>query len=393
MIKIKGKYCSIDLFSGAGGLSLGFEMAGFKPQVGVEFNHECVQTYKKNHPNTTIIEKDIRLVETDSITKILEDSNFQQVDVITGGPPCEGFSLAGKRDVNDPRNKLFNEYIRFVEDLRPYVAVMENVSGILNMKSDKNEKVGDLIKRSFNSIGYKVDHKVLLATDYGVPQHRKRVFFIATRLDTIIRFPKPTHFKITENQAQLKGDLKPYVNVNDAICDLPPLKPGEEKNQYESPPLSGYQQWARENVMVNTLSNHKAVNHRHYMVERFKRIPPGKGIKEAWESIPEEYRPKKVYSARNRRLSLDRPSFTVTAHCLDEIIHPIQDRGLTPREAARLQSFPDWYLFEGPHTMFHSDPRQDQYEQIGDAVPPLLARAIAFEVLNMIKSCNTETKG
>ena len=387
------EYTFIDLFSGAGGLTLGFRLAGFKPLLAVDINHEAMLTYRRNNPDVIAIEEDIHKVDAEgALDKIVGKFGNDVVDVIIGGPPCEGFSIAGDRDPNDPRNRSFEELIRFVEVMKPKIVVMENVRGLLSMKDPNGTPVVHRIIMSFKRIGYKVDCRVLNAADYGVPQLRERVIFIATCLDIPIIFPKPTHAPINNKtlyevvDERPSSNLRPYVTVWEAIGDLPPLAPGEEKTVYEKDPFTEYQKWARNGVPKNGLRNHKAVNHRKYMIERFKYIPPGKGLKDVWDEIPIELRPKKLYGARCRRLDPNKPAFTVTAHCLDEMIHPYQHRAITPREAARLQSFPDWYIFEGPYVIFHSDPRQDQYEQIGDAVPPLLAKAVAGAVRTMLDS-------
>jgi len=385
------KYTVVDLFCGAGGLTLGFRLAGFKPLLAIDINHEAMLTYRRNNPDVIAIEEDIHKVDAErALDRISNKFGDATVDVIVGGPPCEGFSIAGDRDPNDPRNRLFEELIRFVKVMKPKIVVMENVKGLLSMKDPNGTLTVHRIIKSFNDIGYKVKYKVLNAADYGVPQIRERVFFIATRLDVPILFPEPTHAPINARTLdvflgkRVSNTLKPYVTVWEAIGDLPPLAPGEEKTVYEKEPFTDYQRWARKGVPKDGLRNHKAVKHRKYMVERFKYIPPGKGLKDVWDRIPPHLKPKKLYGARCRRLDPNKPAFTVTAHCLDEMIHPYQHRAITPREAARLQSFPDWYVFEGPHVIFHSDPRQDQYEQIGDAVPPLLAKAVAEAVKTML---------
>lgn len=388
------KYTFIDLFSGAGGLTLGFRLAGYKPLLAIDMNHEAMLTYRRNNPDVVAIEDDIHRVDVEkTLDMIVNRFGDDTVDVIVAGPPCEGFSIAGERDPNDPRNRLFEELIRFVKAIKPKVVVMENVRGLLSMKDPNGTLVVHRILRSFKDVGYRVSYKVLNAADYGVPQIRERVFFIATRLNVPILFPKPTHAPINMSAKKTLDtylgrdhfeNLKPYVTVWEAIGDLPPVAPGEEKTVYEMEPFTDYQRWVRQGVPKDGLRNHRAVKHKAYMIERFKYIPPGKGLKDVWDKMPSHLRPRKLYAARCRRLDPHRPAFTVTSHCLDEMIHPYQHRAITPREAARLQSFPDWYVFEGPLVTFHGDPHQDQYEQIGDAVPPLLAKAVAEAVKKML---------
>lgn len=385
------RYTFIDLFSGAGGLTLGFRMAGFEPLLAIDSNHEAMLTYKRNNLKVIAIEEDIHKVDAEkALDMVAGKFGDAIVDVVVGGPPCEGFSIAGDRDPNDPRNRLFEELIRFVAAVKPKIVVVENVKGLLSMKDPDGSLTVHRVIKSFSDIGYRVGYKVLNAIDYGVPQVRERVFFIATRLGIPIVPPRPTNAPANTRALDTflgnggPGALKPYVTVWEAIGDLPPLAPGEEKTAYEVEPFTDYQKQAREDVPRDGLRNHKVVKHRKYMVERFKRIPPGEGLKDVWDSIPSHLKPRKLYSARCRRLDPDKPAFTVTSHCLDEMIHPYQHRAITPREAARLQSFPDWYVFEGPLAKFHSDPKQDQYEQVGDAVPPLLAKAVAEAVKKML---------
>ena len=182
---------------------------------------------------------------------------------------------------------------------------------------------------------------------------------------------------------QLKKVKKKIVTSGEAISDLPPLDPGEEKKIYTSPPENNFQMLMRKGSKY--LQSHKAVNHRKYMIERFSYIKKGNGMKHAWDNMPDHVRPRRLYAARCRRLDPEKPSYTITSHCLDEIIHPYKNRAISPREAARLQSFPDRYLFIGKYVVFHSAPEQDRYEQIGDAVPPLLAKGIAEKLKRFIR--------
>lgn len=365
MVKLANKdrgLRAVDLFSGCGGLTLGFEREGFTTLLGVELNPQQAATFEANHRDIPVIRRDIRRVSNELVQGHLAGN---RVDVIIAGPPCEGFSIAGNRDEDDPRNDLFVHVVRLAKALEPAVILIENVPGLLSMK---NGQVIQEIHRRLRGIGYEPAHTVLNASRFGVPQNRSRLFVVSTRDGgggDIIR--------------ALEGVNVGEVNVKDAIGDLPPLEPGEEKTRYEIEPFSEYQVLMREGD-VAALTSHRAVNHRPFMIERFKCISPGEGMTEAWDRIPEKFRPRKPYSARCRRLDPSKPSPTVTAHCLDELIHPDQDRQITPREAARLQSFPDTYVFTGRYVVFHGSSEQDRYEQIGDAVPPLLAQAIAREI-------------
>jgi DNA (cytosine-5)-methyltransferase 1 len=385
--RITGKYTAADLFSGCGGLTEGLKQAGFQVLFAIEVNHECCETYRWNHREVVLIERDIHKVDEEDVLDMLKDTfDVETVDLLAGGPPCEGFSIAGLRDPDDPRNRLFEEFMRFLKALRPKWFIIENVPGLISMERGK---VLERVLKEIREAGYSVCYKILNAADYGVPQIRERVFIVGTNTGCPITFPSPTHAPLHQGQVALGDSLKPYVTVWEAISDLPPLEPGEEKNEYATPPQNDYQRLMREGAGSQGLRNHRAVRHREYMVERFKLIPQGGNMKDL-PPIP-KVRPRKIYAARCRRLRADAPSYTVTAHCLDELIHPFQHRAITPREAARLQSFPDRYVFFGPLAKFHSDPRQDQYEQIGDAVPPLLARAIALEIAKHLDSMEART--
>jgi len=376
--RIIGKYTAADIFSGCGGLTEGLKQAGFQVLFAIDANHECCETYRWNHREVILIERDIRKVDEEDVLDMLSDTfDVETVDLLAGGPPCEGFSIAGRRDPNDPRNRLFEEFMRFLKALQPRWFIIENVPGLISMEK------GKVLERMLNEIrdaGYSVCYKILNAADYGVPQIRKRVFIVGTSTDCQITFPNPIH---TTNDPL----RPPYVTVWEAISDLPQLEPGEEKNEYATPPQNDYQRLMREGVGNQCLRNHRAAKHRKHIIERFKLIPQGGNMKDL-PPIP-KIRPEKIYGTRCRRLRADAPSYTVTAHCFDDFIHPFQHRAITPREAARLQSFPDRYVFFGPLVKFHSDPRQDQYEQIGDAVPPLLARAIALEIAKHLDSTGT----
>ncbi|WP_318509117.1 DNA (cytosine-5-)-methyltransferase [Bacillus sp. T3] len=431
------EFTSIDLFSGPGGLATGFFWAGIKPLIAVEWTNTTVQTYSKSHnadifeleqyltgemknpeqfflPNdkTLLIHGDINKVSNELIMKLLtERFGTKTVDIVTGGAPCESFSMAGKRAHEDDRDELFLNILRISRFVKSKMIMFENVKGLLS-KKNKDESIFENICDEFEANDRETNYflasrnpkEVLLkASDYGVPQNRERVFLVAIRqdLNAIYSYPEKTHGS---------DKIFPYVTVGNALLDLPQINAGEENNEYKFS-LSdknleiqqkeflfqmrgltlGTPQHLSDNE--NILSSHRAVNHREKMIKRMELIRQGESMKtaaerlilEGKEDLRKDVFPAKLYGARNRRLKEDNPSFTVTSHCLDEMIHPLKDRGLTPREAARLQSFPDWYVFEGPYVKFHSDPEQDQYEQIGDAIPPLLAFALAKEVVKTLE--------
>lgn len=397
------KFTVVDLFCGAGGLTLGFKMASyrgftFKIIAAVDNWKRAVETYEANHPEVKVIPFNIR---DRRVLEKLEVLTGGHVDVIIGGPPCEAFSLAGKRDPNDPRARLFYEYVKIVDKLKPYMLVMENVKGILSMISLREdisedekrnvlitlnqlldlERVGrkrraapqyvlrnnqfkspeerkkveyvrryltsvpEAIKQAFDRIGYDVSQpKLLNAADYGVPQERLRVFFIGARrgLGIKIQFPDPTHSK--EPKVDISGrKLKRWRTLKDAIGDLPPLEERESDEVYKG-----------------------------------------------------SFSP--IYMSRNRLMSWDKPSYTILASARHILLHPSspemvkverdkrvfvgkgEPRRLSIRECARIQTFPDWYKFTGSVI--------DKYALIGDAVPPLLAKKIAEAILKSLVEAN-----
>lgn len=369
----KEEFKVIDYFSGPGGLSEGFREAGYDVILGTDYDENSAETFKTNHPNSEYIKEDISNLDPQ---KVLDKVKVQEIDVIIGGPPCQGFSIAGERKEDDERNHLFKDFARHIERIKPRFFVMENVKGLLSMDTAEGKPVIEAIQEKFNEIGYKTNYKVLRASDYGAPQHRERVFIIGALNDVRLTFPAPTHGdgKGQKTLDKLNTDLKPHLTVKDALSDLPRLKPGEEAKKYTKEPQNSFQERMREEMEEDDeLKNHDAVNHRDHIVERFKHIPQGGDMTDA----PEEHQPNKVYSSRNRRLDEQKPSHTVTSHVLDELLHPWDNRSVTVREAARLQCFPDHYEFKGKRNVFHGADETSQYEQVGNAVPVILAEKIA----------------
>ena len=439
------KYTSIDLFSGPGGLCTGFRWAGIKALIAVEWSYWTAQTYAKSHNadifelekyldgtmenakkffepnnNTLLIYGDINKVEVELINKILNERfNVSSVDIVTGGAPCESFSMAGDRKEKDDRNILYKNVLRIARGVSSKMFLFENVKGLFSKKLDG--KVGGMynhICEEFQSnienqpsyiLASEEKEKVLLkAIEYGVPQARERIFLVGIKggIDAIFSYPKKTHGP---------GQQYDYVTVRDALMDLPQIKMGEVTDKYNFD-IDSLSEGKRKDFLklmhgidismpydikynTNTISSHKAPGHTDRMISRIKSIQPGEGMKRAYERLLSEGKqqfadsvfPKKLYAARNRRLLLDAPSFTVTSHCLDEMLHPVLHRALTPREVARLQTFPDWYQFEGPYVKFHSDPEQDRYEQIGDAIPPLLGYVLGKEVVYTLDSIKKQS--
>lgn len=368
----KNKMNVIDLFAGCGGLSLGFEMAGFHVPLSIEMDEWASETYKNNHKNTKLLIQDIRKIkETDGIIDI-------PIDGIIGGPPCQGFSLSGNRDRKDPRNSLFMEFVRFVKHYKPRFFVMENVTGILSMHTQKGESVKNLILTEFTAAGYNVDLFVLNAAEFGVPQNRLRVFFIGLRAD--IPFDKMA----LEPKGWLFGDEQ--VTIDEAIMDLPQIKAreGQDFAEYDAEPRTDYQKWVRGECDI--LRNHVAMRHTDRLVERFSQIKHGQSVADVAEEHQQRKRGDaekisgKVYSQNNMRPHPDKPSPTVAASFQSNFVHPHLDRNYTAREGARLQSFPDSYVFYGKRTTMSWEKHISQYQQIGNAVPPLLAKGVAESI-------------
>ncbi len=370
----------IDLFAGCGGLSLGFEMAGFDIPVAVEKDKWASETYKKNHHTTKVITEDITQIS--DLSSILPEG-ITKIDGIIGGPPCQGFSLSGNRDKNDPRNSLFMEFVRFVRHFKPTFFVMENVTGILSMKTKNGDKVKDLIEKEFNSAGYNLEIFTLNAAEFGVPQSRLRVFFIGLKDD--IAYDKDR----IEPKGFLFGDQQ--RTITDAIMDLPQIQAGEgsEAMKYTTRPFTKYQEWARENSSV--IHNHVAMRHTARLVERFAQIKHGQSVADVAEEFQQRKRGEadkisgKVYSQNNMRPYPDKPSPTIPASFQSNFVHPYLNRNYTAREGARLQSFPDTYIFCGKRTTMSWEKNLSQYQQIGNAVPPLLAKAIAKSIMDYLK--------
>lgn len=402
-----GNLTFIDLFAAPGGLSLGFEMAGFRSLAAVDIDSKGMQTYSSNFPDSEIIIADVRKLESKTLMDRAGISRGD-VDVITGGPPCQGFSITGRvkiaslakegrwnlknhhpKFIDDPRNVLYREFVRIVRDLQPVAFVMENVPGMMSYKDGKIVKE---IIEDFRKIGYRTEARILNAVQFGVPQIRKRIFFVGIRMDEgdSILWPQPTHKEPANTRISLddfdSGDrLKPPVTVWEAIGDLPDPVLGrprlaDVKLEYDKDPFSDYQKWARKGS--EGVHNHIARRHSERDVKVFSIMKEGQW----WRDLPADI--KKLYGYRDdifhdkmKRLRKDRPSWTVVAHLHKDgymYIHPTQPRTITVREAARLQSFPDTFIFRGFRT--------DQFKQVGNAVPPLLAKAVAMAVKEMLKS-------
>lgn len=392
----KKKYKVIDLFSGAGGFGLGFKMAGYELCLSLEIDKWAADTLSENNDNGMIILKDdIRNYETKK--DMLEACNTIP-DVVIGGPPCQGFSNAGsfKRKSADPRNPLFKDFAKWVQYLQPTIFIMENVKGILSRCDSDGIKIIELIRNTFSNIGYSyLNIWRLNAAEYGVPQLRERVFIVGHKKNIIIEPPPKTHFI----NKRVNG-LKKAITVKEAISDLPKISAseGQEILEYKAKPKSEYQVWARGNQKI--LYNHIAMKHTKRIIERFSHIDIGESV----FHVPAKYKERKrngngeiseqSYNMNNRRLDPNKPSCTIPASFYSCFIHPYLNRNITAREAARLQSFPDNYRFMGKRTLISSKLLKrngsshynclSQYNQIGNAVPPLLSKAIAEHIYSFL---------
>lgn len=348
----------IDLFAGVGGLSLGFEMAGFEVALANEFDPSIAEAYKKNRPGTKMIVEDI--------TKLPVDETFGpyegEVTAVIGGPPCQGFSQKGsRRSINDPRNFLFRYYFEVVKRVKPKYFVIENVPNLLTTEGGYFK---DEIVELFSGIGYAVSCGVLCAADFGVPQDRHRTCILGKLGATEpVSLPKPNGI---------------HTTVWDAISDLSYLESGEgaEEQGYRNAPQSNYQRMLR--AGSDELCNHIATRHSKITLERLEMIAPECGK----EMLPEEHHTKSIYSGTWCRMKKDGIAKTITTRydtpSSGEFTHPYLNRAITTREAARIQSFPDTFRFYGS--------KSSQMKQVGNAVPPLLGKAIAERILDDMKN-------
>lgn len=348
----------VDLFAGAGGFSIGLEMAGFKSIFAVEIDKDAVATYRANHHESEVFDQNIEELRTEGLTRRLQVRRGE-LELLVGGPPCQGFSTVGKKDSADPRNQLFKQYFRIVDALRPKFVAFENVTGFKRMYSGS---VFAVVCEEFRRLGYDVEGRILNAVNFGVPQVRERTIVLGVPRGTRIPWPVETHD--VAGAASLY--LKPALTLEDALSDLPRVKSGEGSERYASGPRTDFQRLLRG---ANTrLSEHVGPNHGASLMRVIRNVPPGGCIKD----IPKQFRPGTGFANTYARLWWDRPSTTITRNfgtpSSSRCIHPLLDRGLTTREGARLQSFPDDFKFVGTRT--------SKNLQIGNAVPPLLAKAI-----------------
>lgn len=353
----------LDLFCGAGGFSAGLDQVkNFSTQVGLDFDKYAIETFSKNFPDAISICGDI--LDANVKKNVIESSKARKVNMIVGGPPCQGFSLKGKNlGLGDSRNFLFKEYLNIVKELQPDVFIIENVKNILN---SSNHYFRDEILKEIKSLGYIVNYGVVNAKNYGVPQSRERALFIASKTKCI-NFPNFIEKKVT---------------IRDAISDLAYLESGEGQviSNYINEPQSEYQKHLR----GKCLQYHKASEHSKVAIKKLKMIPAECGK----EYLPKELLGKQKFSTTWSRLEWDNISPTIDTRfdtpSNGKNSHPFLNRAITPREAARIQSFNDDFYFYGPKVAV--------CKQIGNAVPPLLAKAIGEQIANELQNDIVEEK-
>ncbi len=344
----RSRRTAISLFTGAGGMDLGLRMAGFVIKACVEIDHTSCETLRANGLCERIYESDIKTL---SPKAILTDCGIAkgELDLIAAGPPCQSFSNIGnRRGMDDPRGRLFDELMRFADEIRPAFVLTENVPG---MKTLEGGKVVDAVVKEFGRIGYEVSVKELNAADYGVPQVRRRLFFVASRDGMLFEYPRPTHASPRNS-----GGLPPWASVREAFGSLP--------SDYRSRP------------------DNLTMRHAQYMMDRMHLVKPGKNFK----SLPAELLPRCWTNGSHEgqdtfgRLELDRPSVTIRTAGYNptkgRYIHPTEDRGLSTLEMAVIQSFPPEYTFVGS--------LKEVGAQVGNAVPPLLAKALGEQLARLL---------
>lgn len=338
----------IDLFVGAGGLSYGFEQSGFETILAIDKWPDAIKTYNFNRLNKVGTTRDIKSFN-DSDLSSLKKLN---ISGIIGGPPCQGFSMVGTRDYYDPRNSLYLDFVNFVKKISPEFFLIENVQGLLSL--EKGRVINDIYER-FGNLGYNVNHRTMIASDYGVPQNRKRVFIIGlkTKIFGDIKFDFDSIAK------------EVYISTKDAISDLDPLTDKSFSETYFTAPQNHFQTLMRQDL--KTVENHLRTEHTKQTIDIISLVPDGGRISD----LPNDYYKIRNYNNAFRRMDSTKPSNTIDCGHRN-YFHYKENRIPTVRESARIQSFPDHYVFLGSKT--------SQYTQVGNAVPPLLARKIANQL-------------
>lgn len=381
----------LDLFAGAGGFSLGFHWAGFKTAVALDHNKTAIKTLEDNFKTMGLEawDKDLSTYTPNEFKKELKSKDLPtNFDIVIGGPPCQGWSKVGRGKIRslkiveggrttfyDPRNRLYRRYLDFISAFKPKVAVMENVPGML---WHKGKNIAEQVADSLGAIGYEVTWLLLNASHYGVPQNRERLIFVGVRKDIGIKFEFPD-WKSRQGKRHF-----PFVTVEDAIGDLPIIRNGARKwirpyKKQES--ISGYGKFMRANSPRKTISDHVCRDQNAQDLEAFGLMKQG-GIYGDLPKRLKRYR-EDIFDDKYKKLYWNRPSWCVTAHLGKDCythIHPSQARTISVREAARIQSFPDWFRFSGG--------MNSQFTQIGNAVPPVMSRFIATAVKEQVFEAN-----
>lgn len=392
-----------DVFSGAGGFSCGFEMAGCEVIGAIERDKWAAETFSYNHPRAKMLLGDVEAFDEATLRSVITVSP----DFIIGGPPCQGFSVCTQNagDPKDPRNSLFIEFIRMAKIFSPEVMVMENVPNIVKAKTKNSEKVTEIIKQEFTSLGYHVYSDILTASDYGVPQMRQRFILIASKQALQQPFPVKEYYVPELGESACSSEnkkLKKCPTLWEAISDLPDIeaREGAEEMAYTRVPNTEYERMCRGTNSI--LHNHLAMKHTKRLVERFAAMSWGQSVSNITDDRLKQRKRNgngevsdKPYDQNNRRMHPDRLCHTITAAFYGNFVHPYKNRNFTAREGARIQSFPDSYVFLGKPTVVSKKLAMRegrtgevylcQYNQIGNAVPPLMAKAIAENLLKQIK--------
>ena len=381
----------IDLFSGAGGLSYGFESAGCDIELAIEKDLWAVDTYRRNHINKNIQELDITTIP---------DDYFRQyrgkIDIVMGGTPCQGFSIAAsnRRKKDDSRNTLYQHFLRAVSQINPKIVLIENVKEIVGYKLPDGTKIIDDIKRFFDGNGYSYDFAILNCMNYGIPQDRKRFFFLAIKKDVYA-----SEFKL---ESLMRRYITPEITFMEAVSDLPVVRPKEYEEgsvlEYTEAPKNDYQ--AEMRGKCTKLYNHIPMRHTDRTIKKFELLLSG------YEgTLPDDLKPRvrshtdiisnAKYSQKDRVIDGNKVSPTITASFYSSFVHPTQPRNITVREAARIQTFPDSFVFLGKKTTLskkllakkgiYEELHLDQFNQVGNAVPPLMAKHLAEICIDFLK--------
>lgn len=361
----------VELFAGAGGMMLGLEEAGFTTLLANEVHAHPCMTLRRNFPGTPVVEGSIRDFSASELFRAAGYDRIPDVDLIAGGPPCQGFSTAGMKDRSDPRNTLIGDFIRIVREVRPRGFLLENVTGLLTMHRGV---LWDNVAHELDSLGYKFQPAVLHAADYGVPQMRKRLIVLGAREEAPPPHPEPTNAPLHSEALSLFGPALSYITCGEALADIPAIGPGEVQTTYDIDPVTDYQ--VRMRAGSDRLMNHQATKHSKKTIEYLALFPPGGNNFD----LPPHAR---TLKDGVQRWPLDGIARTITT-APEDFVHPTVNRIPTVRELARIQSFPDRFEFMGQRTAGNQMRRKgycSQTQQVGNAVPPLLAEAVGKEIV------------